>query len=437
MADVVVACTEAEALRVRPLVTAAYAEARARRWPFLSDVLARTLRGVAEDDAAVAAAAVHALVKYDRLLSFATPSHDPEARFDALFALARGPAGADIRRRLEAIDSPTERLGIAYSLPDWLVERVVRELGEAAEAAFARMNGVAPRVVRVNTLRTTRDDAVRALGAEGLEPHPTAHASAGLVLGGRRSPFKTAAFARGDFELQDEASQLVAELVAPPPRSCVVDACAGAGGKALALAAALGNKGRVVAIDASENKLHELRRRARRAGADNIEAIAIDLLDASALDSLPARIGRPVHRLLLDAPCSGLGAIRRNPEVRWRLEPADLERLVDVQARLARAAATIVAPQGRLVYATCSFLPSEGEGVIDRFLVEHRQFAPVTARDVLGRRRTEPIATAGGRHVRTWRFDLPGASADPTIAGMDGFFASVARRVVTPTAPGA
>ncbi|MCL2448196.1 MAG: RsmB/NOP family class I SAM-dependent RNA methyltransferase [Polyangiaceae bacterium] len=424
----VVACTEAEARRVRPLVIAAYAEARARNWPFLSDVLSRVLRGLSDDDVAVAAAAVQALVKYDRLLGFATGNDAADDRFDALFAVhAGGTRAEDLAARLEAIGSLEQRIATAYSVPDWIVSHLGRELGAGAiEPALARMNAVPPRVVRVNTLRTTRDDAMRALAAEGLAPHPTAHASAGLVLGGRRSPFRTAAFARGDFELQDEASQLVAELVAPPPRARVIDACAGAGGKTLALAAALANKGSVIAFDASDDKLRELRRRARRAGADNVRAFAVDLLDPEALAARAREAGGPAARVLLDAPCSGLGAIRRNPEARWRLQPEDLDRLVDAQNRLAAAAASLVAPHGRLVYATCSFLPSEGEAAVARFLREHPGFIAVTARDVLGRARSEPVASPGGAHLETWRFDPPSEGGD---AGMDGFFAAVVRRV--------
>jgi 16S rRNA (cytosine967-C5)-methyltransferase len=426
---VIVACTEPEALRVRPLVTAAYAEARARRWPFLSDVLARSLRGVNDEDAAVAAAAVHALVKYDRLLGFVVHGEAADDRFDALFALsAGGERASEVAQRLEAIGSVEERLGTAYSLPDWMVERIGRELGPAAlEPALARMNAVPPRAARINTLRTTRDEAIGALTGEGLTARPTAHASAGVVLDGRWSPFRTAAFTRGDFELQDEASQLVADLVAPPPRSRVIDACAGAGGKTLALAAALANKGSVVALDASEDKLRELRRRAKRAGADNVRAFAVDLLDPGALAAWAHDAGGPAARVLLDAPCSGLGAIRRNPEARWRLRPEDLDRLAETQRQLAAAAASLVAPHGRLIYATCSFLPSEGEAAVARFLRDQPGFVAVTARDVLGRARSEPIASPGGEHLQTWRFGgTDGADGD----GMDGFFASVVRRVV-------
>jgi 16S rRNA (cytosine967-C5)-methyltransferase len=221
--------------------------------------------------------------------------------------------------------------------------------------------------------------------------------------------------------MQDEASQLVAELVAPPPRSFAIDACAGAGGKTLALAALLGGKGKLLALDTSESKLEELRRRARRAGASNVQALAVDLRDEDAV----AKLGQTASRVLVDAPCTGLGAIRRNPEARWRLRKDDLPRLVSAQAALARSAARLVAPHGRLVYATCSFLPSEGEVAAELFLSAHADFSLVTVRDVLGRARTDRVATRDGRYLRTWRFD---GAPDGGDEGMDGFFAAVMRR---------
>lgn len=425
MPNVTLACTEPDALRVLPLALDAYEEMRTRSWPFLSDVLERALRGVSEADGASVTALAQALVKYDRLLAFATQSQGGRDRVDALLALARGD-GADLDARLDRIEHPTERLGVTFSFPDWLVEIVGAELGErTVEAALTRMNAQAPRVGRVNSIKVTREDLLRSLADEGAVARATVHSQLGIVFEGARSPFRTAAFARGDFELQDEASQLVADLVAPPPRSFVVDACAGAGGKTLALAARLQGRGQVLGLDVSDRKLAELRRRARRAGATNVRAVSVDLLDP---DGERSRFGRPVGaaRVLLDAPCSGLGAIRRNPELRWRLSPPDMARLVQVQGALMHAAADWVAPHGRLVFATCSFLPSEGERAVDRFLREHPDFGAVSARDVLGRARTDAIASRDGWYLRTWLFD---GAADGGDDGMDGFFAAVVRRV--------
>lgn len=415
-----VACTEAEAAPLREPIVRAYHEARGRGWPFLSDVLEGPLRALGEEERAIVAAAVHALVKYDRLLAFACGSDRSDARWEALWPLARGET--NLEPRLERIESATERLGTMHSFPDWIVDLLRGELGDAAEAALARMNDLPPRVARVNTLKTTREACGDALAREGVETSPT-RSPRGLEILGRRSPFRTQAFARGDIEMQDEASQLVAELVAPPPRSLAVDACAGAGGKTLALAALLEGRGKVVAIDSSAGKLEELRRRARRAGASNVQAVRADLLtDAPTLEG-------PASRVLLDAPCTGLGAMRRNPEARWRLQPADVPRLVAAQAALLTAAIPMISAKGRIVYATCSFLPSEAELAIDFFLQQHPDFTVVTARDVLGRARTEGISTPDGRYLRTWRFAEP-ADGYPQ-SRMDGFFAAVLKRVAS------
>jgi 16S rRNA C967 or C1407 C5-methylase (RsmB/RsmF family) len=434
MPRIIVACTEPEARAVGAVAVSAYQEARSRDWPFLSDVLERAARQVDENERGTLTAVVHALCKYDRLLEFVTGTQSPVDRFEALLALVRGETGT-IDARIARIESSTERLGVAFSFPDWLVERLRAELGEPRlEATLGWMNETAPRVARVNTLKTSREECLGALGGEGIVARATTCALAGLVIEGRRSPFRTQAFARGEIEIQDEASQLVAELVAPPPRSLVVDACAGAGGKTLALAALLGGKGRVVALDASESKLFELRRRARRAGATDVRAVRVDLLQpGEALRELEGRAAR----VLLDAPCSGLGAIRRNPEVRWRLRPADLSRLTASQEALTAAAAALVAPRGRLIFATCSFLPSEGERIVEPFLEKHPGFSRVTVRDVLGRARSEPFTTPGGVYLRTAGLGdaeagKGGTGGEGNKGDMDGFFAAVVRRTLAP-----
>jgi 16S rRNA (cytosine967-C5)-methyltransferase len=428
MPSIVIGFAEHEVARVRAIALTGFEEARTRKWPFLSDVLERILRGVPAADGAVVAGIVHAMVKYDRLLAFATGTEDAAARLDALLAIARAAAPSDLDARIETIDRPTTRRGVAFSFPDWLVDLVQDDVGAGAlEAALARMNELAPRALRVNSLKSTRDACIAALAGEGVAARPTAHSLGGMILDGRESAFRTQAFARGDFEVQDEASQMIAEITAPPPGSLVIDACAGAGGKTLGLADRLGGRGRVVALDVDPVKLEELRRRARRAGASNVRAIDVDLL-------APGETLRPFDgaaaRVLVDAPCTGLGAIRRNPELRWRLTPDQLASLGEAQRRLLRAAASLVAPKGRLVYATCSFLKREGEDVFERFLADYPHYHRVTVRDVLGRARTEAIATPDGRYLRTWRFESAGSALpDGASAGMDGFFAGVARLV--------
>jgi 16S rRNA (cytosine967-C5)-methyltransferase len=411
---------------LRALAARAFEEERARGWPFLSDVLAGVFRAAraTETDRGVVTATVHALVKYDRLLTFALGAEaSTGARIDALTTMSR-----EVDERVARIENAIERVGVTFSVPDWLVGVLREEWGDAALArACVRLNNVAPQTVRVNTLRIPREACLERLAQEGLSVRPTKHAAAGVVVEGRRSVFRTRAFADGLLESQDEASQLVAELVAPPPGGLVVDACAGAGGKTLALAAILGGKGRVVALDPGKAALEELRRRARRAGASNVQAVVAALGEEGSSEAL-TRWREAADRVLVDAPCSGLGAIRRNPEARWRLRPERLAALEASQASLVRAAAELCAPHGRVVYATCSPLRREGEAIVEGFLAQNPGFTLVTARDVFGRARSEHFATMDGRYLRTWRFD---AVHDAGEAGMDGFFAAVVRRQST------
>jgi 16S rRNA (cytosine967-C5)-methyltransferase len=233
------------------------------------------------------------------------------------------------------------------------------------------------------------------------------------VLETHLNAYGLASFKEGLFELQDAGSQLIAEACAPPPRGLVVDACAGAGGKTLALGALLGNRGRLVALDSSERKLEELRDRARRAGLTNTRAIAV--ADGREAESFGELAGR-ADRVLCDVPCSGLGVLRRNPEARWRLAPADLDELPRLQRRLLETYAGLVAPGGRLVYATCTILRSENDDVVDAFLAAHDGFEPVLLKEILGSERAAAIGD--GARLRL----------SPDTHDTDGFFAAVMRR---------
>jgi 16S rRNA (cytosine967-C5)-methyltransferase len=214
------------------------------------------------------------------------------------------------------------------------------------------------------------------------------------------------------FEVMDEGSQLVAEAVAPPPGGRVVDACAGAGGKTLGLAALRGGQGRILALDPNGKKLEELRRRARRAGLSNVAAR--ELRGPSLPDE--ARLGA-WDRVLVDAPCSGLGTLRRNPEARWRLQPAAVDGFPSQQLSLLVTYAPLVAVGGRLIYATCTVLRSENDQVIERFLAERPDFALVPLKEIWGKERAEPLG--GGTLLRL----------TPQAHDTDGFFAAVLRRV--------
>jgi 16S rRNA (cytosine967-C5)-methyltransferase len=307
-----------------------------------------------------------------------------------------------------------DREATRLSYPTWLLEAWTADYGAAEAIALAEaMNQRAPLAVRVNTTRIARD----ALGAQLAEEHVVARAAAlspvGLVFETRVNAFGLSAFRDGLFEVMDEGSQLVAELVAPPPGGRVVDACAGAGGKTLALSAALAGKGRVLALDTDGKKLEELRRRARRAGLTNVQAKPVGAGTGDVAKAAPG-----VHdRVLVDAPCSGLGTLRRNPEARWRLHPADVDGFPARQLGLLVSYAPLTAVGGRLIYATCTVNRRENEGVVERFLAERDDFVPVPVKEIWGRERAEKLGDGMTLQLFPQRHDT------------DGFFAAVLRRV--------
>jgi 16S rRNA (cytosine967-C5)-methyltransferase len=286
-------------------------------------------------------------------------------------------------------------------------------LGEAQASLLAgAMNTRAPMCVRANTAKTTREALVRRLAEEGVVARPTRLSPVGLVFETRVNAFGLPAFRDGLFEVMDEGSQLVAEAVAPPPRGRVADVCAGAGGKTLALAAILGNQGRVLALDSNGKKLEELRRRARRAGLSNV--LAREVQGTELPDE--ARLGA-WDRVLVDAPCSGLGTLRRNPEARWRLTPKIVDAYPADQLALLVTYAPLVAEGGRLLYATCSVLREENDEVVARFLQERPGFVVMPLREIWGKERA--AALGDGTFLRLL----------PHVHDTDGFFAAVLRRV--------
>jgi len=310
-----------------------------------------------------------------------------------------------------------ERDAVRASMPTWLAQMVTAERGlDAGLALLEAMNNRAPMAIRVNTALTTPEALTKELAEEGVVAHPGHLSPTTLVLETRVNAFGLSAFRRGLFEVMDEGSQVVAELVAPPPGGRVLDACAGAGGKTLALAAAMAGKGRVLAIDIDGKKLEELRRRARRAGLNNVTARPITRDGAT----LPPE-ARPGawDRVLVDAPCSGLGVLRRNPEARWRLTAADVAGFPPRQVALLVAYAPLVAVGGRLIYATCSILADENERVIERFLAERDDFVRVPVKEIWGKARVEALGQGDDGFLRL----------DPSRHDADGFFAAILRRV--------
>lgn len=273
----------------------------------------------------------------------------------------QGLAPEVLHRRSHAL---TPVRALRESVPDWLDQLAEQELGARWERELATLNRPADVVLRTNRLKTTREALRRRLAAEGVEALPVEGLPDALVLRTRAEVTRTQAFRAGWFEVQDGASQQVAPFLGVEPGMTVVDACAGAGGKALHLAALMQNEGILLALDVDASRLEELRRRARRAGAAIVQTCVV-----SSSRSIDRFVGR-ADRVLLDVPCSGLGVLRRRPDLKWRLTPRTLARLRDMQRKIFRRYAPIVGPGGRLVYATCSVLPSENARQVEAFLVQ-------------------------------------------------------------------
>ena len=249
------------------------------------------------------------------------------------------------------------------SIPDWIDELGVKELGEAKwTKELAMQNKQANVILRVNTLKTSKADLKLKLESENIETLEIEGYPYALQLKERANVFTTEAFKDGWFEVQDASSQLVADFLDVKPGMKVVDCCAGAGGKTLHLSALMENKGSVVAMDIYESKLKKLKIRARRDGAHNIDMKVID-----STKPIKKLYGK-ADRLLIDAPCSGLGVLRRNPDSKWKLEPEFIDRIRKTQRDVLQQYSKMVKPQGKMVYATCSVLPSENEAQIKTFL---------------------------------------------------------------------
>ncbi len=308
------------------------------------------------------------------------------------------------------------KVALLGSLPAFLAELLISEYGDQAEALAASLSEPAPRALRVNSLKADVTDARERLEKEGAHLEPGRFGRRTLLLEGAFNPFLTRAFHEGLFELQDEGSQIACELLAPPPRGLVVDACAGAGGKSLAVAAALEGRGKVVSLDIDEQKLGELRRRAKRAGAANVQALAIE--EAGELpESVTALVGK-VDRILVDAPCSGTGVLRRNPEARSRLTPEAVARLAATQRAIVERVLPLLAPGGRLVFATCSLLRAEGEDLMNEVEAAYPQLEPVNLAEIFDRAYIERFPRSAPHRVRLL----------PHLHSTDGFFITVLRR---------
>jgi 16S rRNA (cytosine967-C5)-methyltransferase len=312
----------------------------------------------------------------------------------------------------KAVNLDEGSLAERADLPDWLCERLraTRSEEELLQLAHS-LNRPAPLDLRVNTLKITRDAALARLRSDGLDAAPCLLSPLGIRLAGKPALQKYALFLEGAVEVQDEGSQLPGFLVQPKQGEFVVDFCAGAGGKTLQLGAMMRSTGRLYALDVAEKRVARLRPRVARAGLSNVHPMLI----AHERDARLKRFAGKVDRVLVDVPCSGLGTLRRNPDLKWRQTPSAIGEMVARQQTILDAAARLVRPGGRLVYVTCSLLEEENDSIVDVFLAAHPEFNPLSAEEILAR---QGIAPGTGERLRL----------SPLAHGTDGFFAAVLER---------
>ncbi len=304
--------------------------------------------------------------------------------------------------------SPAVRL----DLPDWLYAEFSAQFAaeELAQLA-AGLNQPAPLDLRVNSLKASRQGVLARLLADGLAAEPCTYSPLGIRLAGKPALSKHPLFIDGSIEVQDEGSQLLGFLLQPKRGEMVADFCAGAGGKTLLLGALMRSQGRVYAFDVAERRLARLKPRLARSGLSNVHPVRIE----SERDIRIRRLAGKLDRVLVDAPCSGLGTLRRNPDLKWRQTPASVAELCARQASILAAAASLVKPGGRLVYATCSLLEAENDVVVQGFLAQHPAFSSCSAQEILARLE---IAIDIGERLRLF----------PHRHGTDAFYAAVMER---------
>jgi len=367
--------------------------------------------------------AEHVFTTLRHLRSLTAQAGATDARMLAIGAVMR--AGLSLREIAGAI-SPAERewaenlkrhkpsllpAEIA-ELPDWLWQRLGEVMPASERDALAKAWLAAAALdLRINPLMIKRDAAREALAASGVLAEATPHSPLGLRVAGRPALQQHALYTSGAIEVQDEGSQLLCFLVAPKRTEMVVDFCAGAGGKTLLLGAMMRSQGRLYAFDVSPRRLSRLKPRLARSGLSNVQPTRIE----HERDAHVKRLAGKIDRVLVDAPCSGLGTLRRNPDLKWRQTPATIAELVVKQAKILASAATLVKRGGRLVYATCSVLPEENEAIVDAFLAQQQDFELRDATVELAR---AGIALDTGPLLRLL----------PHRHGCDGFFAAVMER---------
>jgi len=384
----------------------------------------REHRGLGSRDRALIADTVYSVLRRRRLLEAVTPSASPRelalaslvklqgVGIGALESVLKGEERAWLAA-LKARDLEALPFEVRADLPDWVIERLRKRLADDEILALARsFQHAAPLDLRVNTIKAPREAVLERLEADGTPGMATRFSPIGVRIREKVALNRHPMFLDGAVEVQDEGSQILGLLVEPKRSDMVVDFCAGAGGKTLQLGAAMGSRGRLYAYDVSDKRLANLAPRLRRSGLSNVHPQRI----AGENDAKVKRLRGKVDRVLVDAPCTGLGTLRRNPDLKTRQTEAGIAELTAKQFAILEAAAALLKPGGRLVYGTCSLLEEENEAIVERFLAAHPDFSLLDCAEVLKRQGIEIPGCE--RYLRLL----------PHVHDTDGFFAAVMQR---------
>lgn len=309
---------------------------------------------------------------------------------------------------IKSVSLEAQPLDVQAEFPVWLMEKLRNFMSDSEILDLGRsLQQAAPLDLRVNTLLASRDEVLAVLSKDGIEGSATPYSPIGIRLAGKPAINRHELFVIGKVEIQDEGSQLLGYLLGPKRRDMVVDFCAGAGGKSLMLGALMRSQGRIYALDNSEKRLNNLKPRLKRSGLSNLYPQLI----TNENDIKVKRLTGKIDRVLVDAPCSGLGTLRRNPDLKWRQSPQSIEELKRKQAAILASAANLLKPGGRLVYATCSFLPEENQEIVDKFLSTHPRFMQLNCAELLIQQKI-PLDTGAFLQL------------SPGLHRTDGFFAA-------------
>ena len=379
-------------------------------------------RELGTKDRAFIAESIYGVLRRKRWLAYLSDGEDPRKLLVAWLVRVQGNSLRDLDEVLnkqqkewaqEIKAKSTDGLSLAeqVDLPDWLYERLLASHGERLPELVRALNRPAPLDLRVNPLSAEREAILAQLATEGLAAEATPYSPLGIRLKDKPALQKHPLFLEGQIEVQDEGSQLLGYLMSPKRGEMVCDFCAGAGGKTMLLGALMRSTGRLYAFDVSEKRLNNLKPRLKRSGLSNVQAQLI----ANERDTKIKRLAGKFDRVLVDAPCSGTGTLRRNPDLKWRQTPEALAELNAKQANILNSAATLVKTGGRLVYATCSLLREENEAIVEAFLAGHPGFKLVPAGEALA---AQHIELAMDHYLRL----------DTALHSTDAFFAAVLER---------